>query len=275
MGITAGLGNAIVPASYGFRNLIINGNFSINQRAYTSASNLASGSYGFDRWKSNYTNTTLTFTSAPQGQTVTISASGVIRQVVEQANVRAGSYVLSWTGTATGRVYNSGGSAPSYAVSPVSAYLDGTADVIVEFTPSSGTATLGDVQLEFGSRATPFETRPIGVELVLCQRYCFVVSDTSTAQQYAFCSGVMASTTTPIMYLKYPTTMRSLPSLSSTGTFQVRTSAVLTCSGQPSFNATGLDSSSIQITTSSGTAGEGALLRSAGAAVSITLTAEL
>lgn len=173
MGISAGLGNAIVPASYGFRNVIINGNFSVNQRAYTSASNLASGSYGFDRWKSNYTNTTLTFTSAPQGQTVTISASGVIRQIVERANIKAGSYVLSWTGTATGRVYNSGASAPSYAVSPVSVYLDGTADVIVEFTPSSGTATLGEVQLEFGSRATPFEQRPIGLELALCQRYCY------------------------------------------------------------------------------------------------------
>lgn len=173
MGISSGLGNALVPTSYGFRNEIINGNFMINQRGYTSGSNLASGSYGFDRWKSNYTNTTLTFTSAPQGQLVTISASGVIRQIVERANIVAGSYVLSWSGTATGRVYNSGASAPSYAVSPVSVYLDGTADVIVEFTPASGTATLGNVQLELGSRATPFENRPIGVELSLCQRYCY------------------------------------------------------------------------------------------------------
>lgn len=171
MSISSGLGNALVPTSYGFRNQIINGNFMINQRGYTSGSNLASGSYGFDRWKSNYTNTTLTFTSAPQGQLVTISASGVIRQIVERANIVAGSYVLSWSGTATGRVYNSGASAPSYAVSPVSVYLDGTADVIVEFTPASGTATLGNVQLELGSRATPFENRPIGLELALCQRY--------------------------------------------------------------------------------------------------------
>jgi hypothetical protein len=173
MAISSGLWNALVPTSYGFRNEIINGNFMINQRAYASGTNLASGSYGFDRWKSNFTNTALTFTSAPQGQTVTISASGVVRQIVEQANVTAGSYVLSWTGTAVGRVYNDGATPPSYQSGPLSVVLDGTANVIVEFTPASGTATLGNVQLELGSRATPFEHRPIGVELALCQRYYY------------------------------------------------------------------------------------------------------
>lgn len=171
MGISSGLGNALVPTSYGFRNEIINGNFMINQRGYTSGSNLASGSYGFDRWKSAFTNTSLTFTSAPQGQMVTISASGVIQQVIEQANIVAGSYVLSWSGTARGRVYNSGASAPAYQSGPFSVVLDGTANVVVEFTPASGTATLGNVQLELGSRATPFEQRLNAIELALCQRY--------------------------------------------------------------------------------------------------------
>ena len=35
----------------------------------------------------------------------------------------------------------------------------------------SGTWTIGDVQLELGSVATPFEQRPYGMELALCQRY--------------------------------------------------------------------------------------------------------
>lgn len=35
----------------------------------------------------------------------------------------------------------------------------------------SGTWKIGRVQLEAGSVATPFESRPIGVELALCQRY--------------------------------------------------------------------------------------------------------
>lgn len=217
MGISSGLGNALVPTSYGFRNEIINGNFMINQRGYTSGSNLASGSYGFDRWKSAFTNTSLTFTSAPQGQLVTISASGVIRQIVERANIVAGSYVLSWTGTATGRVYNSGASAPSYAVSPVSVYLDGTADVIVEFTPASGTATLGNVQLELGSRATPFEQRLNAIELALCQRYYYRVSLNATNR--AFCLGWADSSTVFVGTVPFPQIMRTRPTaLETTGT---------------------------------------------------------
>jgi hypothetical protein len=162
---------ALATNQFGFRNKIINGDFRINQRAYTSASNLASGSYGFDRWKSTFTNTTLTFTSAPQGQMVTINSGGSVEQIIERENMPAGTYVLSWTGTATGRVYNTGATPPSYAASPILVTIDGTANVEVEFTASGGTRTLQNVQLEAGNVASAFEYRPIGTELALCQRY--------------------------------------------------------------------------------------------------------
>lgn len=163
-----------VPAFLGgFRNRIINGDFRINQRGYSSATNLASGAYGFDRWKSTFTNTTLTFTSAPQGQVVTINSGGSVEQIIERANMPAGTYVLSWTGTATGRVYNTGATPPSYAASPIVVTIDGTANVEVEFTASGGTRTLQNVQLEAGSVPTTFEYRPIGSELELCQRYYY------------------------------------------------------------------------------------------------------
>jgi hypothetical protein len=167
-----------MPSSYvnsallkGGKNRIINGGFLINQRGYASGTNLASGSYGFDRWKSGYTNTALTFTAAPLNVTVTISASGVLQQIIERANMPAGTYVLSWTGTATGRVYNSGGTPPAYAASPVTVTLNGSANVVVEFTASGGTRTLGSVQLELGTVPTPFEYRLAGEEFALCQRY--------------------------------------------------------------------------------------------------------
>jgi hypothetical protein len=172
MGVSSALGSqALLPAGLGFRNLLINGEFRINQRGYTSASNLASGSYGFDRWKSTFTNTTLTFTSAPQGQIVTINSGGSVEQVIERENVSAGTYVLSWTGTSTGRVYNTGATPPAYAASPIVVTLDGLANVEVEFTASGGTQTLWKPQLEQNFQPTPFEQRPIGVELALCQRY--------------------------------------------------------------------------------------------------------
>ena len=167
-----------MPAAYlntallkGSKNRIINGAFVINQRGYLSGTNLASGSYGFDRWKSGYTNTALTFTAGSQATTITISTSGVLQQIVERENVPAGTYVLSWTGTATGRVYNSGGTAPAYAASPVTVTLDGSANVVVEFTASGTTKTLGTVQLEAGTVPSPFEYRLRGEELALCQRY--------------------------------------------------------------------------------------------------------
>ena len=67
----------LVPQS---SNIIINGAFEINQREYVSAANLASGAFGFDRWKSNFTNTTLTYTSAPQGQELTSQSKIIFRK---------------------------------------------------------------------------------------------------------------------------------------------------------------------------------------------------
>lgn len=155
----------------GYRNRIINGNFEINQRGYVSGTNLASGSYGFDRWKSGFTNTSLTFTDGIQATTVTISASGVLQQVIERENVPAGTYILSWTGTATGRIYNAGATPPAYAASPIVVTLDGLANVNVDFTASGGTRTLGLVQLEAGNVFSPFDYRLRSEELALCQRY--------------------------------------------------------------------------------------------------------
>ena len=159
----------------GYQNRIINGAFVINQRGYTSGTNLASGSYGFDRWKSGFTNTALTFTAGSQSTTVTISTSGVLQQIVERENMPAGTYVLSWSGTATGRVYNAGATPPSYAASPITVTLDGLANVVVEFTASGATRTLGTVQLEGGTVFSPFEYRLRGAELELCQRYFRVI----------------------------------------------------------------------------------------------------
>jgi hypothetical protein len=160
-------------------NLVINGNFTINQRGYVSAANLASGDYCFDRWKSNFTNTTLTFTSAPAGQSVTINSGGGLQQIIEQANVPAGTYVLSFAGTATGRIYNSGATPPSYAASPISFTADGLANVVVEFTAAGATKTLGKVKLEQGSSASLFNYAggTIAGELSACQRYFNMIAN--------------------------------------------------------------------------------------------------
>jgi hypothetical protein len=195
-------------------NIIINGAFEVNQRAYVSAANLASGAYGFDRWKSSFTNTTLTYTSAPQGQLVTINSGGSIEQVIERQNVLAGTYTLSWQGTATGRVYNTGATAPAYAASPITVTLDGLANVEVEFTASGGTRTLGFVQLEAGVVATPFKRNApsIQAELAACQRYYYTWQNSSASM------GMTIGTTWYGQPSTFPVEMRVTPASSVFGT---------------------------------------------------------
>ena len=92
----------------------------------------ANGAYGPDRWKK-------------------VDAS-YMTQIVEAGNfIPSATYTLSGTGVTTQQLTS----------------------------PASGNWTLPNipiaatnVQLEEGSIATPFEQRPIGLELALCQRYC-------------------------------------------------------------------------------------------------------
>jgi hypothetical protein len=66
---------------------------------------------------------------------------------------------------------------------------------------TSGTWTVGNVQIEGGSTATPFERRPVGMELSLCQRYYFDAASGSAtvAHQLSATSTAAAATTLPMM----------------------------------------------------------------------------
>jgi hypothetical protein len=150
----------------GLRNHIINGNFGIDQRGYTSGTALAAGVYGHDRWKAGASGCTYTFTVAIPDTLITITAN-TLTQVIEGANIEGGQMTLSWAGTAQARVYQ-GSPTGAYAASPVtvSGLAAGT-NTTIEFNAG----TLGAVQFETGPVSTPFERRGIGLETVLCQRY--------------------------------------------------------------------------------------------------------
>lgn len=81
------------------------------------------------------------------------------------------------------------------------------------------------VQLEVGSVATPFERRPYGTELSLCQRYCTVYTGVVYGY-YQF--GTAYSTTRAITMVGLPVTMRTTPALSTTGNFRLHDAVTTT-----------------------------------------------
>lgn len=136
------------------------------------------------------------------GETVTLSFKAKVSATTKLDNVKAA--IVSWSGTADTvtsdivSAWNVEGTNPtlianatyentpanlnlttSYATYSVTAAVDtaSAANIIVFIWSDVTDTTLGDflyitdVQLELGSVATPFEHRPIGTELALCQRY--------------------------------------------------------------------------------------------------------
>lgn len=157
----AGAARATLGAEAGFRNLIINGNPIINQRAYGSGTaTTAANQYTLDRWRVVVSGQAVSWTDSAGVRTVTAPTGGM-EQVIEGASIIAGTYTMSWTGTATATV-NGNAVANGGQVT-----LTGGADATVRMT--GGTWSL--LQLEPGNVATTFERRPVAIEIALCERY--------------------------------------------------------------------------------------------------------
>lgn len=239
----------------GLRNKIINGNFGINQRAVSGTVTLAAGVYGHDRFKAGASGCTYTFATSAGITTLTISA-GSLQQVIEGANLQSGTHVLSWTGTAQGKI-----GAGSYGASGVTGSVTGGANLTIEF----GTGTLSRVQLELGSIPTPFEFLPTGLEKMLCQRYYYRINPLGAANVLA--SGLCTSTTQGLHAVQFPVPMRAAPTaLEQSGTasdYQLRGAGTTTCSSVPTVGGATTETCQVASTVASGlTAGQGAFLRS-------------
>ena len=233
----------------GFRNRIINGNFGVNQRAYASGAAVGAGLYGHDRWKMAASGDTYTFSTTANVTTVTIPAGKVLQQVIEGLNLETGTYTLSWSGTAQGKI-----GAGSYGASGITGAITGGTNTTIEFGPG----TVSKVQLEFGSVSTMFEQRFYGLELMLCQRYAFAILAGSHYIGHAIDTG------NAVITISCPCEMRVVPTMSTFVSNGVLYSAngassvaVSTGNGFASSRSTVL----VSINTGSGLAGAGTVTR--------------
>lgn len=166
-------GEALSP--YGLKNLLINGNFAINQREYVSGTpTTAPNQFTLDRWYVDLSGESITFSASGNGNQVTAPAGGYSQAVMGE-NIEGGEYTLSWVGTATAEVNGS----------PVSnggrVTLPANANAKVSFIAG----TVGKAQLEPGSVKTTFAFRLKAFDLFLCQYYCEVLKSQQSGMAYS------------------------------------------------------------------------------------------
>lgn len=182
----------------GSSNLLINSRGQINQRAYASGTPTgAANQYTVDRWRVVTSGQNLSWVESEGTKTFTAPAGGV-EQVIEGANIITGTHVISFTGTATCEIDG----VPK--VSGDTVVLTGGSNATVRFL--GGTFSLP--QLEPGTTPTSFEGRPIGQELILCQRY-FYAKEFAPGPPTEL--GQCTSATGGTVLIQFPTIMRALP----------------------------------------------------------------
>lgn len=158
-------------------NLLINGDFNINQRQFGGGT-LASSAYGFDRWR-----------AASGGCSISVSgyvvslASGGIEQYIEPSmmgvaslastqitiSVEDPSQNMSVVVGSVGDTITAGSGRRSTTITTAAG---DTGNLRVYLARASGSGvTFGRVKAEIGASATAWQPRPREVEMALCRRY--------------------------------------------------------------------------------------------------------
>ncbi|MGF9694697.1 hypothetical protein AAIH46_17895 [Rhizobium sp. 0TCS1.26] len=183
----------------GFRNLIINPAGLQNQRGVVGAVTLAAGAFGHDRMKAGAAGCTYTY-AAGGGVIVFTITAGSLQQVIPASELvgREGAYMLSWDGTAQGRI-----NAGAYGASgTVGAVLTQASNHIVEWT--AGTMSKPQLERDFVTEFTTMST----YELTrACHHYFRRISEPAL-------HGVVLTGYGPVVSYQIDPPMRAAPALS-------------------------------------------------------------
>jgi hypothetical protein len=242
----------------GFRNVIINGGFDIWQRGTTGFAT-TDGTYTADRWRHTSNGLTITRdTDVPSGFRYSaklvgtgdnsfaqrIEAATASKLALKQVVFSCWAKRTSGTGALDVRFYYPSaednfttntqiGSTIILSSLPSSSWTYYTATITLPSNVSTGlmmlinnvgasTTFITGVQLEQNLQATPFEQRPIGVELGLCQRYYERFQLDNAAITRTIGPGGWDSATSFSLSLMFKTLKRTTPTMSSSNSgFQV------------------------------------------------------
>ena len=135
------------------------------------------------------------------------------------------------------------------------------------------------IQLEVGEKATPFEHRSFGDELLRCQRYYYRVSGSTTGFNLRT-SGYCTSSTNVRLNIPYGVEMRTEPTAleqsGSASDYTVRNLSTVGCNAVPAHFAADKYGALVDLSVASGiTAGQGAFLRTVGSNCFLAWSAEL
>jgi Protein of unknown function (DUF2793) len=234
-------------------NLIINGDFTINQRAFAGGV-LAQDVYGYDRWKAAAGGANV----AASGGVVTLT-SGAIQQTVEAeqwgySSFAGQSLTLSVEQSTAPLDVQIGGIT---AVIPASSSRTSTTITLpAGFTGAlnlrlarsgTGAVSFRRVKLELGANATPWIARPLTQEQSLAQRYYYRITGPLSLFLYAQASGNYFFNSVPL-----PVLMRTTPVVSRT----ILTSGNIFQNDLANATASGLSASAIRLSVRANGAGE-------------------
>ncbi len=217
-------------------NLIINGDFKVNQRGKNQYS--GAGIYTVDRWRLHSTGTLNVNSDGTVTYTIGTSNWSGLNYYIEKPSLLSNkTFTFSLKGSSTAgvwlSVYHKGSSLGGvYTRDSGDFYLTSTItfgeildsdNLTIRITTrntdmpagvTSNSVTLEFVKLEVGSYATPLSPRPYAEELAVCQRYYYRLENKSSSTTLLIGTLFFGQANYSWGYISLPSSLRTTPTIS-------------------------------------------------------------